>query len=148
MNKNKIKIKMSQLVLYEVTSHNDVEIRDEHTIQEVATYTGKEADILINYFYSRDDSTKNNCNEYNHYVTVNADTIIRIIDYIDDINSTSGVVEKNMKILLCFPVIKSLDFVRSDEYFKYLENIHSSLKSVVPNKNIDNRERLFLYNIW
>ena len=132
---------MGEFRLFEVTNYNDVEVHDEHCVEEVLCLNGGKGDLLINYFYSDDDCLKNNCNESCHYVRITGGDLIRIVGCLANIVGTSSIVERNMKALYFFPS------VIDGEYFKDLYGVYELLKGVVPMDSVDNRERLFLYNV-
>lgn len=131
---------MSEFILYEVTSYNDVEVKKEHTVKEVLHLMGKCSDVMVHYFHSEDASLKNNVNECRHYVTIFGDDLLKLIGLLDDmINSDDNAWYLYLRCSLNFP---SHVFFYND-----LEKLRDCLKGVLPSDSISNRERLFLYNI-
>lgn len=145
---------MSSFTIYEVTSHNDVEIHEEHTVKEVAYFENVESIILTNWFYKlHGTQLKNNIMEYYHYVEIDADDLLDIIEALDLILNTTNEDMKNVLAVQYFPVTYIIrghiteNGMLSEEYYKHLTSILYKLKKVLPSDSISNRERLFLYKI-
>ena len=145
---------MSEFKLYEVTSYNDVEISNTHTIEEILSLEQSLANILIQWFYQEDgDKLRYDFNESRHYITLYGDTLLEIVSELEQVLNTNSIVERNMKILHFFPKIHSLtenyskDDLFSEEYYDNFKILYEELKKIVPSNTVSNRERLFLYNI-
>ena len=143
---------MSVFSIYENKSHNDVEIKKVHEIEELLVFNGLEADILVIWFYGKDgDSLKDTYGEGRHYVEFSG------TDFYDIIVALRHILEseehKELLSLYYFPLTipyyvghKSKGLF-GEEYFKGMSNVYDGLCNVMRELTVSNRERLFYYNI-
>lgn len=139
--------------LYEVTTYNDVEIRKEHTIEEVAYFSNSTAMIITNWFYRINGThLKDTFDEMNHYVTVTGDKLYDIIKALNKVINTDTA-KKDLLALHYFPAVYPVDdYVSSvemfsEKYYNNLNELYNTLKKIMPNDTFLNQERLFFYNI-
>lgn len=140
--------------LFEITSHKDVEIHTEHTIEEVGYFSNSKGMLLAEWFYRKNGRLlHDNINESYYYVKCSADDLLDIKGILKYILDTDDVIEQKLLALNYFPTtyaegyyVSSVEMF-SEEYFNCLRGIYEKLSEIIPSDNLDNRERLFLYNI-
>lgn len=138
--------------LYENKSHNDVEIHKEHTIEEVLYLSNRKAMIIVNWFYRINGSQLlDNFNECKHYIEVSGEEIHDIIIALERVQSTDFPFKERLSYHL-FPILYPIVDVNSvemwsEEYYNILDDLLKDFKQLYPSNDINNRERLFYYNI-
>ena len=139
--------------LFENKSHNDVEFKREHKIEEVLYLSNGEASILVEWFYRvHGNPLKDNYNESNHYVQCYGWEIWDLIEKLALVLNEKDNYKKNLLALWYFPVLCQVNDgdnfnLWSAVYYNGLFNIYNELKKIYSSNSIDNRERLFYYNI-
>ena len=144
--------------LFEVASHNDVEMTAEHIVKEVLVLTGDCAIFLSEWFYGKYGSGLiGDYRESNHYVTVTGDGLLELLKVLEYVllDNDANKLNQYVKAVYYFPIHYTglnLDLSYTlkpftDEYITALKELYTSLKTVIKDDDILNRERLFLYNI-
>jgi hypothetical protein len=145
---------MSSFTLYEVTSHNDIEIHKEHTVEELLYLNNPKSLILSNWFYRlHGHGLENSIMEFYHYIQIDGGDLLDIIECLDLVLNEEDIMKRDMLALHYFPIVYVIsNYVSqvgmfSDEYYKNLKDLYNDLKKILPSSSVNNRERLFLYKI-
>jgi hypothetical protein len=139
--------------LYENKSHNDVEIKKVHEIEEVLYLAYGQASILVNWFYRvRGNPLNDNYNEGDYYIRCYGWELWDIIVKLELILNEEDKYEKDKLALWYFPVSSPVKDGNNLEmwsalYYSALFDIYNSLKKIYSSNSVGNRERLFYYNI-
>lgn len=143
-----------ELKIYEVTNHNDILIHDEHTLKEVLSLNGFEAFLVVEWFYNtKGRCLHDNIREKDFYIKSYGFELIELINILNKILQEKEDIKKNLLALNYFPTtnINSYYIIPVDifsmEYYDSLVNIYNKLKEIIPSTSINNKERLFFYNV-
>ena len=144
--------------LYEVTSHNDVEVTDEHTVKQLQVLTGDSAILISEWFYQKYGNVLlGDYREPNHYISFTGEELLELLKILEYVlwGNKSNKLNQYFKALYYFPlnyvkVNLNLDYALkpfTDEYITALNDLYVILKDIIGDDDILNRERLFLYNV-
>ena len=139
--------------IYENKSHNDVEIKKVHEIEEVLSFTDMEALLLINWFYRKDGGLyKDTFLESKCFIEFSGEEFYDIIKCLGLVLDNDEYDADNVLALYYFPLsipyyINGDKSMFGEEYYNSLERLLGGLKSVMRDLTVNNRERLFYYNI-
>ena len=140
--------------LYEIITHNDVEVHNIHKVKEVLFLSNFTAMLITEWFYHKNGKMlHDNIRENGYYIECYGYTLIELKKHLNMILSSEDEVQRNLLALNYFPTtfvegyyVNEVE-IFSDEYYSRLILIYEKLKDIMPNDNIDNHERLFVYKV-
>lgn len=140
--------------LYEVTSHRDVEIKNEHTVKEVFCVESTQSMILSNWFYRlHGNGLMNSFMESSYFIQIDGEDLLDLMSCLELILNEKSDIDKKLLSSHYFPLVYVMrgntegKGMWSEHYYTDLKNIYDDLKVILPSNSVENRERLFLYNI-